>query len=581
MCGITAFYSYNTIQQHHLDKLHLANHEMIYRGPDEQDVWFRDNVALAQVRLSIIGISNGHQPLFNEDKTLALVCNGEIYNYKSLKIELIEKGHIFSTDSDSEVIIHLFEEYGQNLCEKLDGMFAFCLYNLCDGSLIVARDRAGKKPLYYAYTREGIVFSSELKIIKNHFLNEVFINYEVLRQIQQYSYSISLDETYVKGIYKVPFACSTIVTQKSSHLNFRKYYKRRIEETFSGTYQEACREVKRLLFQAVEKRLQSEVPVAILLSAGIDSSAIASIAREMTENVNVISAGYKGKHEVDERAEAKRLCDEKKFIWHEVELDESDFIENLDQILSRIDEPNGDVAMFAQWRIYEQSKHKGYKVLLSGNGGDELFYGYKVHNNYALGLKWLKANAKHFPMYSSSDASKFFFKQFLKLKFNKEEFMLDKININMEFPVMEELNHLASIPLRRADWHRIDFRHELDNVYYFLHYAWLTNNCYFLADKLAMAHSVEVRSPFADLDLINFVDTLPIQFKFKEGQPKQLLKDSLKGVLPDYVINRKKSGFTPPMAFVEKLINEFQKKHFQNSPQNFPQLVTDYFASQI
>ena len=162
--------------------------------------------------------------------------------------------------------------------------------------------------------------------------------------------------------------------------------------------------------------------------------------------------------------------------------------------------------------------------------------------------------------------------------------MLDKINLHMEFPVMQELNQMAghtTIPLKRADWHRKGFSHELDNVYYFMHYAWLTNNCYLLADKLAMAHSVEVRCPFADLDLMNFVDTLPLHMKFKDGQPKQLLKDSLKDVLPHYVLNRKKTGFTPPVSFIDKLVKNYKSSYFKQTPLNFSQLVTDYFATRI
>jgi asparagine synthase (glutamine-hydrolysing) len=584
MCGLTVLFSYTTINNSDLGLLHACNKEMIYRGPDEQDVWHHQNIALAHVRLSIIGVSNGHQPLFNEDNSLALVCNGEIYNYVQLKTELSAKGHVFKTYTDAEVILHLYEEYGDRLCEKLEGMFAFALYDLKTGHLIVARDRAGKKPLYYANTRDGIVFSSELKIIKNYFLSEVKINYEVLRQTQQYSYSISPEETYIKGIYKVPYASYTKLTSNTVQPHFIQYYRRNIQDTFTGTYEEACREVKRLLYRAVEKRLQSEVPVAVLLSAGIDSSAIACIASQMTDKVHVISAGYSGKHKVDERAEARKLSRERGFIWDELELNEDDFSANLNSMLSKIDEPNGDVAMFAQWEIYKHAGNKGFKVLLSGNGGDELFYGYPSHNQYAQGLQWLKNKAGYFPIAEKRDAVKLWVQQILKWIMNREPYMLDKINLNMDYPVMKDFkNYLDTnhIPIYRSDWHKENFNHEIDKVYHFLHYAWLTNNCYFLADKLAMAHSVEVRCPFADLDLINFVDSLPLGIKFKDGKPKQLLKDSLKDVLPEYVLSRSKSGFTPPYTFVEKMINGYEKKHFSEAPVTFAQLVTDYFAANV
>jgi asparagine synthase (glutamine-hydrolysing) len=585
MCGITAYVSFTKIDNQLINKLQACNRDMIYRGPDEQDVWHYEKVALAQVRLSIIGVNNGHQPLFNESRNIVLICNGEIYNYKELKQELQNKGHSFSSESDSEVILHLYEEYGEQLNDKLDGMFAYCLYDIEKQKIVVGRDFAGKKPLYFAQTPEGFVFSSELKAIKNHFFINPQINHEVLRQTQKYSYSISIEDTYVKGIHKIPFASYGLVDLKNGNeFQVHRYYKRYIKSIFSGDYVEACKKVRELLFKAVEKRLQSEVPIAVLLSAGIDSSAIACITREYRENVHVLSAGYEGKHIVDEREEAKRLSYEKGFLWNEIELKESDFLNNLQNIFSILDEPNGDVAMFAQSEIYKKAKEKKFTVLLSGNGGDELFFGYSGHNDYALGLQWIEQQKSLMPMKSKVDVLKLLIKSLLKVGALGKDNFLEKINIRYDYPVFNELLQkalLQQIPLEREDWHRINFDNQLDKVYYFLNYAWLTNNCYFLGDKLAMAHSVEVRSPFADRDLISFVDTLPIEYKFRNALPKQILKDSLKGVLPDYIIQRKKTGFTPPTGFVNKLIEQYQPSYFKEKPATFAQLATDYFANKI
>lgn len=585
MCGITAYISFSKIDNQVINRLQACNRDMIYRGPDEQDVWHDEKVALAQVRLSIIGLNNGHQPLFNESRNIVLICNGEIYNYKELKQELQKKGHSFSSESDSEVILHLYEECGEKLNDRLNGMFAYFLYDIENQKILLGRDIAGKKPLYFAQTTEGYVFSSELKAIKNHFFINPQINHEVLRQTQKYSYSISLEDTYVQGIHKIPFASYGLVDlKKGSELQIHRYYNRHIKPVFSGDYVEACKKVRELLFKAVEKRLQSEVPIAILLSAGIDSSAIACITREYRENVHVLSAGYEGKHIVDERAEAKKLSMEKGFLWNEIELMESDFLNNQENIFSILDEPNGDVAMFAQSEIYRKAKEKKFTVLLSGNGGDELFYGYSGHNDYAIGLHWIEQQKSLMPMKSKADVLKLLIKSLLKVGVLGKDNFLEKINIRYDYPVYNELLQkalLQQIPLEREDWHRINFDNQLDKVYYFLNYAWLTNNCYFLGDKLAMAHSVEVRSPFADRELISFVDTLPIEYKFRNALPKQILKDSLKGVLPDYVIQRKKSGFTPPTYFVNKLIEQYQPLYFKEKPRTFAQLATDYFANKI
>jgi asparagine synthase (glutamine-hydrolysing) len=299
---------------------------MIYRGPDEQDIWYNDKMALGQVRLSIIGVDNGHQPLFNEDRSLVLICNGEIYNYKELKSDLIGKGHHFSSESDSEVILHLYEEYQEGFNDKLEGMFAYCLYDINKKKLIVGRDIAGKKPLYYAKTDEGIVFSSEVKVIKKYFLKNTSLNFEVLRQTQKFSYSISPNTTYVNDILKLPYASyATVSVDKGYSIDVKRYFNRNINPTFGGSYEEACFEIKRLLYKAVEKRLQSEVPVGVLLSAGIDSSAIAAITKEFKKDVSVLSAGYIGNHKVDERREAKKFSDVKGFKWNEIELNENNF----------------------------------------------------------------------------------------------------------------------------------------------------------------------------------------------------------------------------------------------------------------
>lgn len=583
MCGITAFFSFNNINNDIIDKLSSCNNDMSYRGPNDKDIWNDKKVALAHVRLSIIGLNNGHQPIFNEDRSLVLICNGEIYNYKSLKRELENKNHTFSTLSDSEVIIHLYEEYGENLNSKLDGMFAYCLYDIKNQTFFAGRDKAGMKPLYYSVLPEGIVFSSELKVIKSYFSKENILNFENLRQVQKYTYSISERDTYVESISKIPSGSFAAISQNGA-LKIVKYHQRNYNTTFDGDYQDACKEVKSLLFNAVEKRLMSEVPVGVLLSAGIDSSAVAAITKQFTENVSVISAGYKGNFRVDERKEAKRFSDEMGLVWNDIELDSNDFSNSLYDIFNHIDEPNGDVAMFAQWAIYKKSHEMGFKVLQSGNGSDELFYGYKQHNHYAEGMEWVENDYLNDIAVGKKAISKEKIIQMLNVLDNSKNRFLKKSKKNSHFPVFSELTKLAfaqKIPLERTDWERIDVEYYIDKIYYFLNYAWLTNNCYFLADKLAMAHSIEVRSPFADADLVSFVDTLPLNFKFPGGQPKKLLKDSLKTILPDYVLNRYKTGFEPPFSFVKSIVDNYNPRFFNEKPTTFAQLTSDYFASSL
>lgn len=575
MCGITSFFSFTNISKQNISSLQKCNLEMLYRGPDENDIWHNEKVALAHVRLSIIGVSNGHQPLFNEQKDLTLICNGEIYNYFELKEELENKGHTFSTQSDCEVIIHLYEEYGDQLNDKLDGMYAYCLYDSKKEKFLVARDRVGKKPLYYAILNDGIVFSSELKVIKNQFISSPEINFEILRQTQKYTYSISSEDTYIQQIKKIPAGCYGVLDAENG-IKINKYCRETISPNSAINYNSACENIRALFLNAVKKRLHSEVPIAVLLSAGVDSSAIACAVKELGHEVHVLSAGYKGKHSVDERHEAKKLSDEKGFIWHEIELDAEEFEKSSNEIYSILDEPNGDVAMFAQYALYKKAKELGFTVLLSGNGGDELFYGYHAHNVYAEELNYLKDLNSLFPISSKKAIAKLLLE--IPTIYKKRK----SLNIHHTFPVYKSLQELAlklHIPFEREDWHRINTPYYIDKVYHFLKKAWLTNNCYFLADKLAMAHSIEVRCPFADRELINYVNTLTIENKFPKHLPKQLLKDALKDLLPDYVINRQKTGFTPPFEFINKMVNNYKPVFFEERPTHFSQLITDHFAS--
>ena len=570
MCGFTILYNYTEkIIPSEMEKIKSCNQSMTYRGPDENGIWIDERIILGHNRLSIIGLDNGRQPIVN--KNLVLVCNGEIYNFPTLKKKLINKGYQFFTKSDSEVILHLYKEYGEDCINHLDGIFAFCIYDKKNHSVFFGRDRNGQKPIYYSQIPQGVVICSELICIKKYFINNPELNYEILRQTEKYSFPLTLSETYIKQIKKIP--PSNYATANSFEgLRIKEYYSRNINYSSKESYSTVIKKTRDLLFQAVEKRLQSEVPLGILLSAGIDSSAIACIAKELGFDVNVLCVGYSGNQSVDERKEAKRLSDEKFFRWNEIELNEQHFEDFFDEISSKIDEPIGDPAIFAQWSIYKKAKELGFTVLLSGIGGDELFYGYEEHNQYAKKIEWIQNLKSYFPIKNKKYFTKFLIKKYFE-EFNLKNTSI--INVDQYFKVSDQTknkldyfnNHLES-----TDMHRGDNNHSIDKVYKFLSSSWLTNNCYFLADKLGMGNSVEVRAPFSDKNLIEFIDSLPIEHKFCELEPKKLLKDTLRGIVPDYVLNRKKSGFTPPNSFISKLVND-------DNCLTFPQLISKKFIT--
>lgn len=580
MCGFTAFFSHAGVTEQQLAALRACNADMPYRGPDEQGLWFDRRVGLGHVRLSIIGVANGHQPMFSADKSIILVCNGEIYNYRPVREVLIAEGAEFLTESDCEVIIHLYRKYGEAFVEHLDGMFAFCLYDSARGVFIVARDRAGKKPLYYSVLDDGVVFSSEHKVIRDHFVDRPRLDYEVLRQVQQNRYSVTETDTFVSQIHKLPGGAMGVLSA-GKPLAIRTFAERTVRSCYEGSYEAAVRRVRELLFAAVEKRLQAEVPLAILLSAGVDSSAIACVAKTLGRDVIALTAGYKDFSVNDESSDAGRLAREMGFDWRKVEIDAAAYEGALVDILAKMDEPDGDPAMFAQWFIYKAARELGLTVLLSGNGSDELFYGYSAYNtwspaehaqNRSRGAKVRGALARLIRM-RPADAADFI------------AYMAGRMAARGSLfanPVLPEVAEAAkasgAAKFDFNDWREGPSEYHIDAAYRAHHKAFLPNNCYFLADKLAMAHSIEVRAPFADRELIDFVDSLPIEHKFPRHEPKGLLKDALRGVVPDYVLDRHKTGFTPPPRYVQQAVDSYRARFFEAPLHTLAQVATDYFA---
>ena len=356
----------------------------IIEGPDDSGIWNDEKCGLAQRRLSIIGLEKGKQPLFNENKSLVLICNGEIYNYPELKNDLTSKGHIFESDSDSEAILHLYEEYGFKSLDYLRGMFVFCLWDSNKNRLFVARDRIGEKPLYYSQIPNGVVFSSELKAILKNYIKNPQLNIDELALTIRYSTPISKKDTFIDQIKRVEPGQYIIVSMDGIQKFY--YWKRNLITTFIGSFDEAKQETLRLIRESVDINLRSDVPIAVLLSGGIDSSTIAAIAKETGREIHTITAGYKGNHYCDEREAAKRFAHEKGLIYHEIELNESDYLDCFEEFTQYIDEPICDAASIAQWALYKKTRELGFKVLVGGMGGDELFYGYPYWNKLGESL---------------------------------------------------------------------------------------------------------------------------------------------------------------------------------------------------
>lgn len=591
MCGISAIYRYTQISELDKEKLSLMNEEMHYRGPNEKGVWNDDTCALAHTRLSIIGLENGKQPLFNEDKSLVLICNGEIYNYIELRKELKEKGHVFSTDTDSETIVHLYEEYGVKCLDYLRGMFAFCLYDKNKKQLFSARDRVGEKTLYYAQIQTGVVFSTELKAILKHYIDKPQINAHALAESIRFNYPIDLKNTYIDQIKRLQAGEYAIVDENG--LEIHSYWKRDLTDRFKGTKTEAKAEILRLMRESVDLCLRSDVPVAVLLSGGIDSSAIAALAKETGREVHVITAGYKGNYNCDERDVAKRFAKEKDLIYHEIELDANDFANLFDEYIHYIDEPVCDVSSMSQWALYKKAKSLGFTVLLSGIGGDELFYGYPAQNKMAEALKISKLHKDLFPWKGLE--KKIEYLKFMKNNLKTVLFAGYPNKIDDSWPVSwtyedyQKFTESAKLSFNNQsyDLSNIDVHFSFpsdsnaETVYEFMFSRFLNTLCLYLADRQGMGNSVEIRSPLIDYKLVEFVSALPLEMKYRPDNPKYLLKDALRGIVPDYILDAKKRGFEPPFDFILQMNQQFKYKNIESNHVFFNSMLADSLLTLI
>lgn len=592
MCGISSIYRYIRTTEDDVRRIQAMNDSMRYRGPDDKGVWYDEHFVAGQVRLSIIGVEKGKQPLFNEDQSLVLICNGEIYNYVELKQQLIAHGHSFMSDSDSETILHLYEDYGVECLQYLRGMFAFCLYNTRTQEVFAARDRMGEKTLYYAEIPCGVVFSTELKAILQHYIEQPQLDIQQLVSPIRYTGPIDNEKTYISQIKRL--GNGEYMLANAHGCRHYRYWDRHLlrNDVLDISFDEAKAQTESLLRESVNLCLRSDVPVAVMLSGGIDSSLVAKFAKESGHEVHTITAGYKGSFDCDERSVAKRFAQEQGFIYHEIELDETDFNNCFDEFTQYIDEPITDSAALAQWALYKKVRALGFKVLLGGMGGDEVFYGYPYWNNlgqsYALrryheslfpikrhkqeyirflAHNWRKILYANHP-YEINDKSLCYwmrndyyrFASDAVCNYDNHSFFLRDVNLNIPFP---------NVPLGQ----------EIDGIYDFQIDNIMMRAYLYLSDREGMGNSLEIRSPLIDYKLIEFVSSLPMSIKYKQDVPKYFLKEVLRGIIPDYILFAHKRGFTPPTSFVQDVVNNYQYQFFNASYKFYNSVLADRLCS--
>lgn len=543
MCGIAGF---NWADRGLMSKM-LA--KIKHRGPDDSGMHVDSGVSMGHQRLSIMDLSpNGHQPMYNETRRVVVVFNGEIWNYRVLRLDLEEKGHKFSSESDTEVIVHGYEEWGLKVFGMLEGMFAIAIWDRKQEKLILARDGIGKKPLYYHYKKGKLRFASEIKAILEDSEVERKVNMQCLSNFLTLRYSQG-NETMFSGISKVDPG-SFLVFHKGK-LTKKRYWE---IPKFNGENKEDLKNTDRLISFSVRKRLMSDVPIGVFLSGGLDSSAIVAYMSKYTEKIKTFSVGFDGP--TDETKYAKIIADRFNTEHMEIRLDEN-ILDNLPEIVWHFDEPFADPAAVPTYLLCKEvSKH--VKVALSGEGGDELFGGYDTYNSIEM-IERIRRIPKSLrsgilAKIALQTAKIFGYPRKQMFKLASEIFESDD--------EVENFKRLFYLPFTPADKKRLfdkskslELKSAFDKIfeetqdlekaalrYYFE--EWLPNDVLMKADKMSMAHGLEVRTPFLDKDLMNYFAGLP----YKNKKNRDLFRKTISERLPKEIMEKKKQGFTLPLA---------------------------------
>lgn len=545
-----------------------------HRGPDGAGAFFSANVALASRRLSIIDPEGGWQPLYNEDKSLALIINGEIYNYIELRERLKASGHEFRTDADGEVILHLYEENPSDFVTYLRGMFAFALWDENRRRLILARDRMGEKPLYLFERGDRILFASELKSLLYSRLVPFELDARAVNLYFHYQY-VPEPLTAVKGVRKLDAGRMLVIDAETWHSEEKVYWQMEDAPALDGEPRDLIRQK---LEEVSELIVRSDVPVGVALSGGLDSSIVAAFAARRQPALCAFSVGYTGRPESDERADAEAFARYLKVPFFDVELDTRMIVDFFPELNYWRDDPIADISGFGYYAVMKLAREHGVPVLLQGQGGDELFQGYpQLREAVAATLK--KAALLRRPLTQS-------FLQSVTLDFPRERSLRGLSAWMRDFGGIRSgwgnVRQQRAAPGRMIFYDKSEdfisasngvqslysakFREQIDerdaySLFTFPGGEWkhvetaltalicatyLRENGITQGDRLGMASSVEMRLPLIDYRFVETIVGLRKNQSDKNLPPKQWLKDAVSDVLPGWVLNRPKRGFAPP-----------------------------------
>ncbi len=542
MCGFVGFVG----KSGNKDTIKKMAKIIEHRGPDSDGYYISDKVSLGFRRLSIIDLNNGSQPIYNEDKDKVIVFNGEIYNYQDLRKDLEEKGHIFASNTDTEVLIHGYEEYGiDKLLNKLRGMFAFIIYDITNDIVIGARDFYGIKPLYYYKNEKEFMFSSEIKSFLAHPKFKKELNRDMLEKYLTFQYSVS-EDTFFKDVYKL--RPGHYFTYKDGKLDIIKYYEVVLDSNDTRSFDDWKNGIKEELDDSIAHHKISDVEVGSFLSSGVDSSLIATLS-----NVDkTFTVGYANK-KYSEIDYAKDLSKKINVKNESKEITKEEYFEKFPLIQYYMDEPLADPSAIMLYFVANlASKH--VKVALSGEGADEIFGGYNIYNE-PYSVSWYYKipyfirrllGIIAYPLRGHRGFN-FIVRRSKKLedRYVGNAFIFDTDEISKVLSYKPSKTTYKDIT--RPYYDKVKGKDEVSKMQYIDFNFWLIGDILLKADKMSMANSLEVRVPFLDRKLIDYASSIPTKYKICNGETKYLFRQVAKDSLEDKVANKKKLGFPVPI----------------------------------
>jgi asparagine synthase (glutamine-hydrolysing) len=544
--------------------LHQMCERMKHRGPDSEGLWTSESLALGMRRLSIIDLATGEQPVYSEDRSIVVVMNGELYNFREVRNDLEKRGHKFETQTDTEILPHLYEEYGDAMLEHIGGMFAFALWDKRKQKLLIARDRFGEKPLYYGVFEGKLIFASEPKVLLEHPSVETEINTDALRSFLSFDY-VPAPASIYKNIYKLPAAHLLIL--ENGEVKTRRYWNLTFHKNGNTpTIEKAASELRELLADAVRMQLVSDVPLGILLSGGVDSSTVAAFATQFsTEKVKTFSIGFE-EDSFDESKFARQVAAHLGTEHYEDKLSVERAADLISEIGTWLDEPISDGSLIPTF-LLARFVRKYVTVALGGDGGDEIFAGYPMYfghkmarvydsiprflragviepivNNLPVSTKNLSFDykAKRFVAASKYDAVTRHHSWFGSFSIDQQNHLLTKdVLANTSGDIYKGAKDLLAITDAPTEIERMQF---LDMNFY------MAEDILTKVDRASMAVSLEVRAPFLDPRVAQFAASLPLEYKLKGNKGKYILKKAVEPLLPRNILQRPKKGFGIPIA---------------------------------